>query len=96
MSETRDAYVKKMKAKLDEWNAEIAKMEAQARQKEADARQDYEEQMKKLKEKRQKANEQLEQMSRAGETAWNDLKKGVEQAADALGDALNAARSRFS
>jgi uncharacterized coiled-coil DUF342 family protein len=96
MSETRDAYVAKMKAKLDEWNAEIAKLEAKAKQKEADARKDFEEQIEELKAKRSKANEQLEQMSSAGESAWNDLKAGVEQAADVLGDALNAARSRFS
>lgn len=96
MSDTRDAYVEKMKAKLDEWNAEIAKLEAKAKQKEADARMDIEKQIEELKEKRSKANEKLEQMSSAGESAWNDLKAGVEQAADALGDALKAARSRFS
>jgi len=96
MSETRDAYVMKMKAKLDEWNAEIAKLEAKAKQKEADARKDFDEQVENLKAKRNKANEQLEQMSSAGESAWNDLKAGVEKAAGALGDALNDARSRFS
>jgi uncharacterized coiled-coil DUF342 family protein len=85
-----------MKAKLDEWNAEIAKLEAKAKQKEADARKDLEEQIENLKAKRSEANEQLEQMSSAGESAWNDMKSGVERAADALGDALNAARSRFS
>ena len=37
MTTTRDAYVQKVKAKLDEWNAEIDRLEAQARQKEADA-----------------------------------------------------------
>lgn len=96
MSENRDAYIMKMKAKLDEWNAVIAKLEAKAKQKEADARKDFEEQIEELKAKRSKANEQLDQMSSAGESAWNDLKASVEQAADALGDALSAARSRFS
>ncbi len=41
MGETRDAFVKKMKAKLDEWNAEIAKLESRARQHEADAQKAY-------------------------------------------------------
>jgi uncharacterized coiled-coil DUF342 family protein len=85
-----------MKAKLDEWNAEIDKLEAKARQKEADARKDLEKQIEELKAKRSKANEQIDQMSSAGESAWNDLKAGVEQATNALGDALKSARSRFS
>ena len=49
MSDTRDAYVEKMKAKLDEWNADIAKLEAQAKQKEADARVSYQDQIETLK-----------------------------------------------
>lgn len=40
MSE-KDAYVEKMKAKLDEWNAEIDKLQAKAKQAEADAEIQY-------------------------------------------------------
>jgi hypothetical protein len=95
MSETRDAYVKKMKAKLDEWNAEIAKLEAKAKQKEADAQQSYEKQIDELKEKRGQAKDRLDQMRQAGETAWDDLKAGIEQATTALGEAVRSAQSRF-
>ena len=31
MGANRDAYVNKLRAKLDEWNADIDKLEAQAR-----------------------------------------------------------------
>ena len=47
MSE-RDAYVEKMKAKLDEWNAEIDRLEAKARGAEADARLRYNKQIESL------------------------------------------------
>lgn len=96
MSDNRDIYVKKMKAKLDQWNAEIAKLEAIARQRDANARLKFESQMTRLKEKRQAANEQLDELRHAGETAWKDLRAGVEGAVDVFGEALKSARSRFS
>lgn len=95
MNNTRDAYVNKMKAKLDEWNADIAKLEAKARQKEADAQQQYQARIASLKEKRESVEETLDKMRRAGTDAWDDLKAGVENAADSLGEALRSARSRF-
>ena len=39
MSQSRDIFVKKMKAKLDEWNAEIDKLEAQREHRVPEARQ---------------------------------------------------------
>ncbi len=95
MSQSRDIFVKKMKAKLDEWNAEIDKLEAQSRQKGADVQADYQERIAELKSKRQDARQKLDKLQNAGESAWEDLKSGVELAAGALGDALKSARSRF-
>jgi len=40
----RDAYIEKMKAKIDEWNAEISKQEAKARAAQADMKLKYEDQ----------------------------------------------------
>jgi hypothetical protein len=95
MNEKQDAYVQKMKAKLDEWNADIAKMEAKARQKGAEARQDYEQQIEEMKAKRKSLEEDVDRLRRRGEDAWEDLKAGIDNAADALGEALHSARSRF-
>jgi hypothetical protein len=41
----RDAYVRKLKAKLDEWNAEIDKLQAKAELAEAEAKIEYEKQL---------------------------------------------------
>ena len=95
MSETRDAYVKKTKAKLDEWNAEITKLEAKAKQHEADVQMKIEEQIETLKKKRKSTEEDLDKLRQAGEIAWEDLKTGVENAASSLGDAIRSAQSRF-
>ncbi|MGD9098220.1 MAG: hypothetical protein PVF97_09045 [Desulfobacterales bacterium] len=95
MTTTRDAYVQKVKAKLDEWNAEIDRLEAQARQKEADAQTSLQEQIDQVKAKRRAAEEKLDDVRQAGGDAWEDLKSGVELAAEAVGDALRSARSRF-
>ena len=95
MSETRDAYIRKVKAKLDEWNAEIDKLEAKARQKEVDLQTDYRQQIEILKSKRQEAKDKLATLQSASDSAWQDLKSGVELAASALGEALKSAHTRF-
>jgi len=95
MSQSRDAFVNKMKAKLDEWNAEIDKLEAQSRQKGADVQADYQKRIDDLKDKRKETRQKLDKLQDAGESAWEDLKSGVELAAGALGDALKSARTRF-
>jgi SMC interacting uncharacterized protein involved in chromosome segregation len=48
----RDAYVQKMKAKLDEWNAELEKLSAKADVAEANAKLKYNEQIKMLRKQR--------------------------------------------
>lgn len=96
MSETRNAYVEKIKAKLDEWNADIAKLEAKARQQEADTQIKLIERIETLKKKRKSTEEDLDKLRQAGDSAWQDLKMGVENAAASLGDAIKSAKSRFT
>ena len=93
--ESRDAYVKKMQAKLDEWNADIAKLEAKAQGAKADAQAGYNQQIENLKSKREEAAGKLKEMQSAGDDAWEDLKAGIEMAWDSLGSAVTSAFSRF-
>ena len=95
MSEKRDVYIQKMKTKLDEWNAEIDKLEAKSRQVEADAKKAYQKQIETIKAKRSETKEYLDQMRQAGESAWLDVKDGLENAAASLGEAIRSAQSRF-
>ncbi|MFZ7110071.1 MAG: coiled coil domain-containing protein [Desulfatiglandales bacterium] len=95
MTEKRDAYVKKLKAKMDEWNAEIDKIEAQADQAEAEAKIEYYRQVEDLRAKRRDVEDKMAELQKAGDGAWEDLKAGIESAWDSLGNALKSAASRF-
>ncbi len=95
MSEKRDALVQKVKARIDEWNAEIDRLQARAEQAEADARIEYHDEILKLKNYRDEARKKLDKLQHAGEGAWEDLKAGVEMAFDAMNQAVHSARQRF-
>ncbi len=94
MSE-KDSYRQKIRARLDEWNAEIDKFEAKADQARADARLEYYEQLKKLRALQEEAGGKLDELEDAGEDAWENLQDKVDIAAAALDHALETARSRF-
>jgi uncharacterized coiled-coil DUF342 family protein len=91
----KDAYVQKLHAKLDEWNAEIDKLKAKADQAEAESRIEYQNQIEDLHRRRKAAEKKLDDLRQAGEGAWEDLKSGVESAWGAMEDALKSARNRF-
>ncbi len=95
MSEKRDAFARKVKARIDEWNAEIDRLEARAKQAEADARIDYHDEIQELKNHRDEARKKLRKFEQAGEGAWEDLKAGVEMAYEAMNQAVHSARKRF-
>ena len=91
----KDAYVQKLHAKIDEWNAEIDILKAKADRAEAESRAEYQRQIKNLQEKRNHAEKKYEEVREAGEGAWEDLKSGVQSAWDSMEEALKTARSRF-
>ncbi len=66
----RDAYVQKMKAKLDEWNAEIDRLSAEADAAQADTRLRYNTQIEPLKKRREEALRRLNALQSASEVAW--------------------------
>jgi len=91
----RNAYINKMKAKLDEWNADIAKLEAKADGAEADMKIMYNEKIDALKEQRENAAAKLMEIRNASEGGWEDIKAGLENAWDSLGNAVKSALSKF-
>ena len=95
MTEKRDAYVQRLKAKMDEWNAEIDKLKAKADQAEAEAKIEYHEQIEDLRAKRKHVEEKIAELQQAGEGAWEDLKQGLENSWEILKSAFAKAKSRF-
>ena len=94
MSDRHD-FVNKMKAKLDEWNAEIDKLEASAKSTRSEMSIKYEEEIENLKKRRDTAIAKLEELKSSGDVAWEDIKKGVEDAGESLSNALKSAASKF-
>jgi len=95
MGEKRDAYVEKMKAKIDEWNTEIDQFQVKAGQAKADIQIQYEKQIEELKAKRQELQGKIEELQKAGETAWEDMKLGLDAAWHSMGESVKSAKSRF-
>jgi multidrug resistance efflux pump len=91
----REEYIRKMQAKLEEWNTEISTLNAKASDVKADLKNEYYEQIELLKAKQATARQTIEELQLAGESAWGDLKSGIELSWTAMGEAVDSARSRF-
>ncbi len=92
---SRDEYLEKFKAKLDEWNADIDKLEARTREAQADVQAQYESQLKALREMRDDALEQYSQMQNVAVDAWDAMVQGTEKAWQAWVGAFEEARAKL-
>ena len=92
---SKEAYRKKLEAQLDEWDAKLDVLSAKARKATADARISYENELAALKVKRAAARDSLAELGKRGETAWEDMKDGMEKAWDELGKATEKVAARF-
>ncbi len=91
----RQLYIDKMKAKLDEWNAEINKLQAKADGASAELQLKFKQDIKHLKEQRKQIAEKLQAVQKASDSAWDDLKAGLEKSWHSLDKAISSAWSRF-
>jgi uncharacterized coiled-coil DUF342 family protein len=92
---TRDAYVEKLKSQLDEWNADIDKLQAKADQAEAETRIEYQKKLEDLRAKRKDVEEKIVQLQNAGDSAWEDLKQGIENSWEILKVSFTRSKSEF-
>jgi len=95
MTEKRDAYVQKLKAKLDEWNAEMDKLAVKADQADAEAKIRYYKELEDLQAKRRDLEDKIAQLQHAGEGAWEDFKQGLENSWQILKASFSKAKSEF-
>jgi hypothetical protein len=91
----RDMYIRKMVAKLVEWNIEINMLVARADEVTTELKADYNEQILLLRERLAALQQKIDALQKAGDGAWEDLKSGIENAKTALGDSIDSARARF-
>ncbi len=91
----RDQYVEKMKAKIDQWNADIDRLEAKAKETAADVRIEHQNEIESIKAQRDQLVGKLEELENASEEAWEDIKTGAESAWVSLDSALKSAVEKF-
>ena len=96
MEETRAAYEEKYRAQVEEWRAMIDKWSAQAKKADAEARIQLATRLDRIKSKQAIADARLQQLRSAGRDAWDDLRKGLDDAAGELSRAVEEAREEFS
>jgi len=95
MGEKRDAYVKEVKGKIDDWNLEIDKFQAKTDIAKAKAQIQYIKHIDELKGKRKELEVKLDDLQRSSESAWEDVKAGADKAWKSMGETIKIARSRF-
>ena len=91
----KDSYIQKLKAQLDEWDAEIDRLKAKADQAEADLQLRYYKEVEGLRKRQIEARDRLDELRRSGEGAWEEFRDGVEKAWDELERGVKSALSRF-
>ncbi|MFO7783880.1 MAG: hypothetical protein ACQET7_13380 [Thermodesulfobacteriota bacterium] len=95
MDEKRDAYIQKLRARMDEWNAEIDFLSAKADQAKAETKIEYLKRLEDLRAKRRDLQEKIVEVEQAGESAWEDLKQGLENSWTIFKTSLTKAKSEF-
>jgi len=92
---TREEFIRRMQAKLEEWNAEIESLTSRADEVAEDLRREYNDQIALLKAKQAVAQQRIAELQQESGSAWEDLKAGIELAWTAIGEAIDSAKSRF-
>lgn len=93
--DSKQAYESKVKAQLDNFNAQIDQMKAKAAEANADAAIEYNKMIDDLTNKRDTAQAKLDEIGKASEDAWEDLKVGFESAWNDLENAFKNAMNKF-
>ncbi|ULQ47042.1 hypothetical protein JN531_001865 [Flagellatimonas centrodinii] len=91
----QDAYIQKFEAQLDAWKADINKLRARADDASAEAKLDLLDQLDRLRARRDDARDQLDELRKAGEDNWEQLKTRSEQAWADLSSGIKDALERF-
>jgi hypothetical protein len=91
----RDEFVAKLKAQLDQWNAEIARWEKKGKDAQAQWQAESAKQLDALRSRREEALQRLKLLQNASTEAWTEMTRGAEQAWKEMGEAWAKARTHF-
>jgi hypothetical protein len=91
----RNAYLKKVEAKFDEWVDEISKLRVEADKAKADMKAKYLEELDVLRIRQEAARNRMRELREAGAGNWGKLKSGVDSSIDDLKKAVENAVSKL-
>jgi len=87
----RDEYVQKLKAQIDQWNAQMSKWEASS----AEVKNKYLQQLDEAQVRRDEAIAEMKRLQGASADAWTQMMQGAETAFTAMQSAFERARKEF-
>lgn len=91
----KDEFVKEVKQQRDALQVKIDELEAKAEKKNDKAKADINKEVAQLEEKRKNLDTKLEALEAKTDASWQDLKKGVKDAADELDQSFEKIGNRF-
>ena len=94
--EQMQAFREKTETRLAEYKKEIDQLQAKAEKLGDDAKAKAEQQLTALRQKRDKVSEKLKVLSSSSGNAWEQVKSGVDEAMDDLGNAYKKAAAEFN
>jgi len=86
---SRDEYLRELRGRLAQWDAELAELRARRRPTGDVQRADFERQMELLAMRRRALEQQIRDLEQRPESGWQDFKDAVERAWGELGRALD-------
>lgn len=89
-------YAEKLKAKIDEWDKELAELEKKLKQAPKELQTGLASKASEFKEKHKATLIRLEEMEDASEGAWDEISKGIEKAWLDLKDGFKNAKMEIS
>jgi DNA repair exonuclease SbcCD ATPase subunit len=95
VSKKKAIYERKIETQLKEWGAQIDVLKAKAEKSKAEAKVAYLKQIEELRKKQESVKGKVHELRASGDEAWEDVKKGVDNALADLKKALKRAASRF-
>ena len=92
-NQQKKAYLDKVQARVDRWDAEISRLEAAARETTADAKIEYLRQVDGMRQKRDEVLKRISDIKNAGTEAWEELKGGVDRILHDIESTIEATKS---
>ncbi len=94
-TDSRQAYIEKVKAQLNQYDAQLVELKAKADQVTEGAKVEYYSLMEEALVKRDAMQTQLTELHRSSESAWEEIQAGLEKAGHELQKSFEAALEKF-